>query len=536
MKRSILPLLLLTLSNLVPTAAAEAAPRRCFGREATLTGTSGDDVIRGTQGRDVIVALGGGDRVYSGDGEDLVCAGAGHDLVRSGARTDLVRGASGRDRIYLGSSIMCIPSCGGPGEAYGGRGRDLLTTFGPARLSGGPGDDRLVGAWASDYLMGGRGDDRLQGGLGRSDTVSFTGSARGVTVDLERGFARGMGTDTIRDVERVVASRFDDTVRGSEARNYIATGKGDDRIAGRAGPDYLEAGGGDDLLRGGDGRDRLFGASGADGVYGGDGRDYSDLVSHGMGVRVDLLAGTSEGSDSEILQDVEDVKTTSRRDIVMGSEDANRIETLVGDDVVDARGGWDTIAPGWGDNTVDGGSGRDQASYEDQVVADLTQDAAVHGDYGDYADVLTRIESLRGSNYDDSLTGDDGRNSLQGGSGHDSIDGLGEDDRIWGGAIYQGHSCVNTDVIAIFWDGEDTINGGGGDDTIRGGSAFRGRSDCSETEDEGDRISGDAGNDSLFGDQGGDLLNGGADTDTLNGGEGEDACIAGETVRSCERP
>ncbi len=56
---------------------ALAASQTCFGHQATIIGTRGDDRIVGTAARDVIVGMAGDDTVRSLDGNDLVCGGAG---------------------------------------------------------------------------------------------------------------------------------------------------------------------------------------------------------------------------------------------------------------------------------------------------------------------------------------------------------------------------------------------------------------------------------------------------------------------------
>ena len=48
-----------------PQAAHAAAPL-CFGKRATIVGTSGPDRIIGTDGPDVIVGLAGGDVISDG--------------------------------------------------------------------------------------------------------------------------------------------------------------------------------------------------------------------------------------------------------------------------------------------------------------------------------------------------------------------------------------------------------------------------------------------------------------------------------------
>jgi len=96
----------------------------CRGQQATMWGTSADDMLIGTNQRDVIVGLGGNDVIRGLGGNDLICAGAGNDRVQGGAGRDLVFGQGGRDRLF---------GQGGNDRLHGGGGRDFC--------NGGPGKD-----------------------------------------------------------------------------------------------------------------------------------------------------------------------------------------------------------------------------------------------------------------------------------------------------------------------------------------------------------------------------------------------------------
>jgi len=78
--------------GIMAATPASAAPK-CFGKAATIVGTSRADRIRGTNGRDVIVGRGGSDLLRGLDGNDLVCVGGGDDLIV---------GNDGRDQLYGG--------------------------------------------------------------------------------------------------------------------------------------------------------------------------------------------------------------------------------------------------------------------------------------------------------------------------------------------------------------------------------------------------------------------------------------------------
>jgi beta-glucanase (GH16 family) len=192
-------------------APATAASQTCFGHEATIAGTAGDDELVGTAARDVIVAGRGRDRVRARQGNDLVCGGPG------------------RDRLY------------------GGRGRDLLRGgHGDDLMRAGPGDD-LMADDAAVY------DDRFLGGWG-SDRVSWNGR-RAVVANLTSGLARGHGRDVLRGIESLVGTRGRDTLIGNAGANDLKGFEGNDHIEGRGGPDLLDGGGGTDFLDGGAGKD-----------------------------------------------------------------------------------------------------------------------------------------------------------------------------------------------------------------------------------------------------------------------------------------
>jgi len=190
--------------------AASGAGDTCDGLAATITGTTGDDVLRGTAGRDVIVGLGGLDIIRGGGGSDVICGGAGND-----------------------------------------------------RLFGGNGDDRVFGEGGDDLVLGQRGDDTLDGG-GGTDKAWYATSPNPVVVDLATGTASGDGTDALSGFEYLVGSRFGDVLRGDDGNNVLWGLAGDDTLGGGPGKDLLRAAGGDDALDGGPGRDRLRGHTGTD--------------------------------------------------------------------------------------------------------------------------------------------------------------------------------------------------------------------------------------------------------------------------------
>ena len=317
-------------------------------------------------------------------------------------------------------------------------------------LSGGAGNDTLYGGDGNDSLSGGADNDRLYGGNG-NDTLAGDGGDDSLFGDAGNdSLLGGAGNDSIE------GGLGDDTVLAGDNNDVVYGGEGNDSLSGEAGDDTLYGDGGDDRLFGGTGADALYGGTGNDTLQGDEGHDA-------------LFGGT--GNDS-----------------------------LTGGD------GNDTLTGGEGADTLAGGQGMDFADYSGSasgVTIDLTAGTASGGDAA--GDVLSGIDGLYGSAWDDMLTGYDGQgaspadpftNIFYGGAGNDTLDGRGGDDQLYGGAD------------------NDSIIGGAGNDLLDGGTG-------------NDRLFGGTGADTLYGGDGDDLLDGGDGPDLLVGGTGNDTFVGG---------
>jgi Ca2+-binding RTX toxin-like protein len=217
---------------------------RCHGRQATIVGTDGDDVLRGTPGRDVIWGGKGDDTIYGSLGNDLICGGPGSDLIHGGRGNDEVDGGAGDGDGVIGDlgDDKVMGGAGAYDEVAGDLGIDIV--------NGGPGNFDLV---HGDY-----GYDRMSGGAGSGDIASFAtkvagGKGSGVWASLAAHRALGDGHDKLFGFESLEGSAFRDTLIGNRRANVIFGGPGDDRILG---------GGGSDAIDGGQGEDRCSGARG----------------------------------------------------------------------------------------------------------------------------------------------------------------------------------------------------------------------------------------------------------------------------------
>ena len=363
---------------------------------------------------------------------------------------------------------------------------------------------------------------------------------------------------------------------------------GDDVLDGLAGNDWLTGSDGNDVLYGGDGNDTLEGGSGADTLSGGAGNDvavFAGLSSEylvGYDVANDsyYVAHLSEGSlgvdvvsGVEVFQFADGSRTpaalqppamgthgddslvgSDAADVLLGLSGGDTLRGMGGDDYLDGGPGYqdhlyggagnDTLYGGAGGNRLDGGdgndvldgrgSGVDLADYSGASAAVSVDQAAGTATGGAGDDTLMGIETVWGSNYDDTLVGDSGANNLLGGAGNDSLDGgLGNDTlNATGNDTLQGGGGIDTvEFSGVFLTASlitgiatstagtatlsgienlwgtgfaDSLTGDAGDNTINGW-------------DGQDTLLGGAGNDSLFGAYGGDVLVGGSGDDLLSG-------------------
>jgi Ca2+-binding RTX toxin-like protein len=494
-------------------------------------------------GQDTLVSF---ENITGSDFNDILTGNAGANVLNGGAGDDRLVGGLGLDTAaYAGSQSGVTVNLGVlTGQNTGGAGTDTLSgiegvigsSFNDVLIGDG-GANTLAGGDGNDLLIGGAGNDTLAGGAG-ADTASYAGAASAVTIFLSWSPPQntgGAGADALSGVENLIGSNFNDTLRGSHYDNLLQGGGGNDVLSGELGDDVLDGGagvntasyasanwavsvnlatgastgaGGEDTLiniqnlTGSSYNDTLAGNAGANLLDGGAGLDTVSYAAATSAVTVSLAilsAQNTGGAGIDTLASIESLNGSAFGDTLTGDAGAN---TLNGGD------GDDTLIGGLGNDRLIGGLGRDTASYATATAAVSvnlnTLTAQNTGGAG--LDTLSGIESLIGSNFNDTLIGDGSDNTLIGGLGADVLTGgAGVDAASY--ATAASAVTVNLSVLTA----QNT--GGGGLDTLSGIENLAG-SNLNDT------LTGDAANNVLFGGGGNDVLAGGDGLNVLDGGAG----------------
>ncbi len=492
----------------------------------TLNGGEGNDTLYGGKGADVFNGGGNEDTVTyqnfrgklaidltyrkasgagsQGDGE------AKDDEI--GDDVEIVIGAEGNTTFYSGTRTADIKIQGTTGYTntvnYSGNGtgseiyldgsktntgvaahdsyqniQDVIGTKGADTIKGNDADNSIQGGEGDDTLLASGGSDILDGGNG-SDMADFSHFSHRLNVDWSAL------TDNTAD--RVVTTReasggiasWTTTLKKIERYKF---GLGGDSVKGSQADDYLDGGDGDDTLDGGDGNDTLIGGEGADSLIGGEGIDTADYSASGaMTINLkDKAANTGHALNDTISDDIE---------IIRGSEKFSNIfhGRVTDEHFIGGKSG-NTFHSSAGADTFEGGTGTDTANYSlsgtginlhfDNSLKDHTgattgglSGAIVNGESyrllpgpanpkiptpagGDaLGDHLVNIETIIGSGHGDLISNVNADGSASGpqayrveaGAGNDTVLGGSGKDYLIGG---KGHDWVsggdNNDVLNL---------------------------------------------------------------------------------------
>ncbi len=515
-----------------------------------LTGSNHADVLTGDGNANQLEGGAGNDRLDGRGGADTTFGGLGDDWHYVDNAGDVIEEAAGQgnaDRVFAqvsyvltaGAEIELLSTNLQTGTAAinltgNALNQSVIGNDGANRLDGGAGHDSLYGHGGDDVMIGGLGDDLIDGGLG-TDTADYSAASSAVTVSLLLQSATGgAGADTVRDIEAVIGSAFNDVLRGNSGANSLTGGSGNDILDGFHGIDRTEGGLGNDWHYVDNAADTVIEAAG----QGTEDRVFAS-VSYVLaaGAEIEILSTTLHVGTGAI-----NLTGNAFNQALAGNNGANRLDGGAGDDVLYGHDADDVLIGGLGSDRLDGGRGTDTADYSgtgSAVTANLFTQSATGGAG---TDVLLDIENLIGTGFNDVLTGNGSNNVLTGGSGNDRLDGrdgadtsdggLGDDwhyvdnggdvvidaagqgagDRVFASASYVLTAAAEIEILSTALQagtGAINLTGNGFSQTVVGNHGAN-------------RLDGGGGNDTLYGHNGADVLIGGAGDDVLDGGLGAD--------------
>ncbi|GHC43463.1 calcium-binding protein [Neogemmobacter tilapiae] len=219
-------------------------------------GTNLPDNLIGLEGNDRLVGWNSsnlpGDEGPSNDNDSLDGQG-GDDTLWGGAGDDELVGGLGNDLLYGGAGDDLLIAGHGADSLFGGEGRDhfVMNARFSGLLDGGAGVDILQISFADQgqavhlNLTNPERLQKLPGGVG--------------VVNMERGLVSGGDGD-----DRLIGGQRADAFHGGQGDDYLRGGKGNDLLSGQGGNDRLMGGAGQDRFQDLQGEDVLTGGGGAD--------------------------------------------------------------------------------------------------------------------------------------------------------------------------------------------------------------------------------------------------------------------------------
>ncbi|MCQ1766605.1 VCBS domain-containing protein [Neorhizobium galegae] len=388
-----------------------------------------------------------------------------------------VAGDTATDLAAVGDKVLGIDRMNGIVNVTGGDGNDILVGSSQANtIRGGAGNDTIIGNGGDDTLEGdagndlfiykvGDGNDRINGGTETSNTspnydvlrVEGDTQARTFNIGLASGGpAINAGSGNAADIAVSYNGSNSGTIRADEI-------EGIDIVAG----------------------------SGAITV------NVGNLA--GTAVQPNTIRVTGSNSATGDVVDASGITAANAVSVVFDGNEGN--DTFIGgagNDVARGGTGNDTFTGGLGADAIEGGAGNDIINLgADQIVNGLarTMDSIDGG--ADY-DKIVLTTGTQGFLLDGNVTTITRVEEITGTDGNDTI-------------------TLRDDYLSDQASGGVTINGGKGNDTITGGKG-------------NDVITGGEGTDTLKGGAGADTLIGGADNDVFWGGKHSDNLFGNGTT------
>lgn len=429
--------------------------------------------------------VGGTGRIQSVDGSggtsNLTVRSGGADVSLTGVRfsnwnsTSVIRveGTAAAESLTGSARRDVFIGGGGADQMFGRGGNDVfeVQSVVESAIDGGAGNDRLLCAGTICQFTAAPIVDVESLDLGEAQAAVILADSVG-TGGLRRGITTIIGNDQDNTVEvqgsyidltDVTLENWDEAadtfaLRGTSGTDLIVGSAYADRLHVTGGGDDCSLGGGDDvfvisdhlaagtILEGSDGEDTLLILKATTTDLTGATLGGIERLTFGLeGQRIVLLPGQVGGGLG--IQTVDANGTQGSIDVTGQVIDLSVLTILnkTQGDFATLRGTDDAdtmIGTAFGDNffgslgadVITGGDGTDDLSYafsSDAVEVSLQAGTATGGDAE--GDIITGIEQLSGSAFDDRLTGDGSDNYIDGNDGNDRIVGHAGTDFLRGG-------------------------------------------------------------------------------------------------------
>lgn len=377
-----------------------------------LTGNNLNNILTGNAAANVLDGGKGADELSGGAGADIYVIDNIGDQVHEVAASDIdlvkIKIATANGSYTLGDFIE----------------NAVLTSSVAFNLKGNGLVNSLIGNAKNNMIEGGAGGDYLDGGAG-SDTVSYAGSAGGVTVYLKGKLQADVSgfdadEDIVKNFESITGSSFIDALYGDTGNNT------------------LDGGAGADQMKGGDGNDTYVVDDEGDVIV-----EYAGAKSGKDTVISSINYELESGSNLENLT----LKAGAGSIDGTGNELDNIIIGNESDNILDGGDGKDTLKGGAGNDTyllelIKSGSNavfRDsfvelagegnsdrlilQASGDLGLTSSATLSLADNIEILDASATGSNLLNLNGNSGDNTLIGNDADNVLDGRGGKDVLEG-----------------------------------------------------------------------------------------------------------------
>ena len=443
---------------------------------ASITGSSGVNVITGGSG---------GDSIDGNGGADVIDGGGGNDGITYRGTETSIDGGSGADTLTLavlgGITAVNFAVAAGNDQTTGDTvsvrnfehiNAGVATTA--LTITGSSGGNNITTGSGNDIIDGGGGGDNITAGAG-NDTVSYYGSENAIsggtgtnTLLLQAAATINLGNTDQTTGDLTTVTNFQNVDGTAIATGMNMTGSsGANVITGGSGADVIDGAGGADTIDAGGGNDSVYYRTGATAISGGAGTNTLILLNN---VTVNLANADQTSGDSANVTNFQNVDATfiTTAESITGSSGANTITSGSGNDTIDGGGGVDVIDAGQGNDTVSfygtetsiaGNAGTDTlvlaaaggitavnlASGSDQTTGDTVN---VTGFESLNAGILTTAVTVTGSSTANTITTGTGDDVIRGGGGADVIAAGGGNDTV------------------DYWGAETSIDGGTGNNTL----------------------------------------------------------------------